>query len=116
MSLKAIYKTPLMLAQPVSAQQLEANAVLHYNDLLSAHLNAFVKDNDGVTARIVDTRKAFDKVIDDPVKYGASNATCYNADGVTCLWWNNYHPGHAIHALVAREVLTEWASFWHRRR
>jgi hypothetical protein len=31
-------------------------------------------------------------------------ATCFNNDGHTCLWWNNYHPGVKIQNAVAHAV------------
>jgi phospholipase/lecithinase/hemolysin len=52
----------------------------------------------------VNTTKVFNKALDNPTAYGAPNAVCYNSNGVSCLWWNDYHPGQAIQDLVAQSI------------
>lgn len=56
----------------------------------------------------VDTQAPFNTAINNPTAYGAPNAVCYNANGVSCLWWNNYHPGQAIQKLVAQAAIAAW--------
>lgn len=79
----------------------EATVIAAYNTLLASNLATFTASNAGVTAGIVNTTTAFQAAIDDPQAYGAANATCYDDDGTTCLWWNNYHPG----------IASTWPSF-----
>ncbi|KAK1760285.1 hypothetical protein QBC47DRAFT_427356 [Echria macrotheca] len=107
-----INKTPSVLTQPVSSQTAEAAAIAKYNDALAARLAAFITAHPGVTATLVDTSVPFNKALDNPTKYGAPNATCYNGDGVSCLWFNDYHPGVAINRLVAEEVARGWPGFF----
>lgn len=38
------------------------------------------------------------------LRMGLQNAGCYNSNLVSCLWWNDYHPGQAIQSLVAESV------------
>ena len=85
-------------------QTQEGAAVAKYNSLLSSALSSFKSANSGVNAYLYDTTTPFMTAINNPTAYGASSATCYNSDGVSCLWWNNYHPGQAIHNLVAQGV------------
>jgi phospholipase/lecithinase/hemolysin len=68
------------------------------SSLLSNHPDA--------SAVVVDTEPEFEKALASPTSYGAGSngASCYNSDGKTCLWYNNYHPGMAIHKLVAGSV------------
>ncbi|KAK3317213.1 carbohydrate esterase family 16 protein [Cercophora scortea] len=103
-----IDKTPLMLAETAESRAGEASCIVQYNDLLAARLAAFQAKNSGVVARIVDTGVPFNTAINNPTAYGAPNATCDNSDGVSCLWFNNYHPGIAINKIVAAAVAAAW--------
>jgi len=101
-----INKTPLMLAQSSTAQSLEASVITQFNTLLNSSAASFQSQNSGSTVTVYDTALAFNAALSNPTSYGASSngATCYNSDGVSCLWWNNYHPGQAIQKLVAQGV------------
>lgn len=44
------------------------------------------------------------EILDDPRRFGYLNATCINDDGVSCVWWNNYHPGWRYHELQAADM------------
>ncbi|GKT49736.1 acetylesterase [Colletotrichum spaethianum] len=97
-------KTPLMIANGADSSGQLTAAIKQYNELVSSNLAAFKAKNAGITSWIVDTTPAFDKAINNPTAYGAPDATCYNADGVSCLWFNDYHPGVQIQKLVAQAV------------
>jgi len=99
-----IQKTPLVLAESTAVQTQEGAAVVTYNNLITSQAASFKANNSGVTTYFYDTTVPFNDAINDPSSYGAANATCYDADGVTCLWWNNYHPGQAIQNLVGQGV------------
>ena len=90
--LLAIDKSPLMLGQSKEAQSTEAGVIKRFNALLADRLEAFVEGHEGSKGWIVDTQGPFNKAIDNPGKYGSKDATCYNSDGKTCLWYNDYHP------------------------
>lgn len=83
----------MMLNQQKDARDLEANVIKQYNSLLSARLSDFVASHSGVRGVVVDTQAPFDTALNNPTKYGSKDATCYNSDGKTCLWFNDYHPG-----------------------
>ncbi|KAJ2904348.1 hypothetical protein MKZ38_008264 [Zalerion maritima] len=99
-----IYETPLMLEQDDWSRTTEAAVIETFNGLIDTYLASFQEDNAGVVATVVDTANPFYEAIDNPAEYGAPDATCYNEDGVSCLWFNNYHPGVAINELVAAAV------------
>ncbi|GFF54188.1 probable 1,4-beta-D-glucan cellobiohydrolase C [Aspergillus udagawae] len=99
-----IQRSPLMLSQGTSATTAEAAVIAKYNNLIATYLANFKSKNSGVTATVVDTQAPFNKALDNPAAYGAANATCYNSDGTACLWFNDYHPGIAIHNLTAQAV------------
>lgn len=105
---KAIQYTPLMLGQAQSARDSEAAVIANYNSLLASSLAKFTSANSGVTAKIVDTTTPFMTAIKNPTAYGSPDATCYNADGKSCLWFNDYHPGYSINKLVAQAVVNAW--------
>jgi hypothetical protein len=95
--LSAIDKSPMMLAQSKEARTLEAEVIKQFNDLLSSRLKDFVASHGWV----VDMQEPFNKALNDPTKYGSKDATCYNSDGKTCLWFNDYHPGTVSSLLVS---------------
>lgn len=82
-----------MLSQSKSAQDLEATVIEQFNTLLAKRTADFVGSHKGTKAVVVDTQSPFNTAIKDPSKYGSKDATCYNSDGKTCLWFNDYHPG-----------------------
>jgi len=99
-----IQKTPAVMAQPNSTQSAEGAAVGDYNELLVKAVDDFKAKNEGVTTWVYDTGDAFNTAIASPETHGAKDASCYNGDGTSCLWFNDYHPGQAIHKLVAAGV------------
>lgn len=105
---EAIQYTPLMLQQSSSARDTETTVIAKYNQLVTSALAKFTSANGGVTANIVDTTTPFMAAIKNPTAYGSPDATCYNADGRSCLWFNDYHPGYSINKLVAQAVASAW--------
>jgi phospholipase/lecithinase/hemolysin len=103
-----------MLANDATSEAELANAISTYNELLSSKLATFRSQNSGTAAWIVDTAVPFNQAISNPTAYGAPNATCYNADGVSCLWFNDYHPGVAIQQMVAEAVANAVGTPWFR--
>jgi len=104
----AINKSPMMLNQSKDAQDLEAGVIEDYNNILATRLGDFVALHAGARGMIVDTQAPFDAAINNPTKYGSKDAICYNSDGKTCLWFNDYHPGLAINRLVAEALVRTW--------
>ncbi|ROW17097.1 hypothetical protein VPNG_01397 [Cytospora leucostoma] len=108
LSCPPINETPAMLAYSDDVRAQEASIITEYNDALASGLANFSSVNSGVTAKLIDTSIPFQTAIDNPTAYGAPNATCYNSDGTSCLWYNDYHPGIAINKLVAEEIAAAW--------
>jgi phospholipase/lecithinase/hemolysin len=97
-----------MLTLSSDNNALLSASIVAYNANLATRLSAFTKKNTGVVATIVDTTVPFMTAINNPTAYGSPDATCYNSDGTSCLWFNDYHPGIAINKLVAQAVATSW--------
>ncbi|KAK4464482.1 carbohydrate esterase [Cladorrhinum samala] len=108
LSVPPIQRTPAQIAQGEWATQTEAVSIDKYNAAIATRLAAFTAKNAGVVAKIVDTAAPFNTALDNPTAYGSPDATCYNGDGKSCLWFNDYHPGIEINRLVARAVADAW--------
>jgi phospholipase/lecithinase/hemolysin len=99
-------RSPLMLqnAVPLSA------AIEDFNGKLATQLEEFKAAHNGTRAVLVDTHVPFLEALDNPQEYGSPDDTCFNGDGVSCLWFNDYHPGVEIQRLVGAEVANAWGS------
>ena len=82
-----------MLGQSKDAQELEAGVIQKFNQLVAERLQAFVAGHAGTKGTVIDTQTPFNMAISNPQQYGSKDATCYNSDGKSCLWFNDYHPG-----------------------
>ncbi|KAH8194284.1 hypothetical protein TruAng_011557 [Truncatella angustata] len=78
--------------------------VHNFNNLLQASLSEFRHANKDAKVWLLNSTSIFNIALDNPTAYGAKDATCYTSDGTTCLWYNDLHPGLAIHKLVAQGV------------
>ncbi|KAL5412115.1 hypothetical protein PMIN06_009621 [Paraphaeosphaeria minitans] len=78
------------------------SSISSWNSALKTRTNRFTGANAGVTAQVIETENSFTTALESPSKYGAKDAKCSNADGTTCLWYDGYHAGKAIHKLVAQ--------------
>lgn len=74
-----------MIEQGADSNKMLVAAIETYNELLASKLKTFTSANTGVTAQIVDTSVAFKTAVADPTAFGATDATCYNEDGVSCV-------------------------------
>jgi phospholipase/lecithinase/hemolysin len=104
----AIQRTPAMLGESTDSQAAELVSIIKYNAAITSRLATFKTKNSGVTAKVVDTIVPFNTALDNPTAYGSPNASCYNSDGMSCLWFNDYHPGILINRLVAKAVADAW--------
>lgn len=75
-----------------------------FNTQLATRLATFKAQNDNVAAVVVESAGPINTAINNPKAYQAADATCLNKDGKSCLWWDNLHPGTAIHKLFAEAV------------
>lgn len=99
--------TPFMKSQSGVAGLV--TAITNWNGQLATRAAAFVAANTGANITLVDTNTPWQKAIADPKAYGATDATCVNANGKSCLWYNSYHPAQAIQKLMAQAVAGAFA-------
>jgi phospholipase/lecithinase/hemolysin len=106
-------KSPLMAGgqSPEGLKQLQDQISL-WNTVLKTKLADFQAANKLATFKLVDTAPAFNTAIENPDKYGAPDALCHDEDGVSCLWFNDYHPATAIQRLVGSQVAAAWDGFF----
>ncbi|GKT66229.1 fungal cellulose binding domain-containing protein [Colletotrichum tofieldiae] len=112
LSVPPTQKTPLMIGNGADSSGQLSAAIKQYNELIVSNLAAFKAKNSGVTSWVVDTAASFNKAINNPTAYGAPDATCYNENGVSCLWFNDYHPGVQIQKLVGQAVAQTVGAPW----
>ncbi|ORY57425.1 uncharacterized protein BCR38DRAFT_461170 [Pseudomassariella vexata] len=104
-------QAPVMEYESESSMENLRSNITAYNAALETRLTTFKAANSGVTAQVFNTTPSFETVLNNPTTYGASDATCYNSDGTSCVWYDNYHPGMAIQKLVA-EALVDAVPFF----
>ncbi|KAK3314304.1 GDSL lipase/esterase [Apodospora peruviana] len=99
-------KVPQIAAQSATGRAKVMANVNSFNSQLATRLATFATQNANVTAVVVESAGPINAAISNPKQYQASDATCQNRNGKSCLWWDNLHPGTAIHKLLAEAVAT----------
>ncbi|ROV94270.1 hypothetical protein VMCG_08621 [Cytospora schulzeri] len=100
-------QAPVFAQQTASALAGLQGNISAYNTALESNLAAFKSKNTGVTAQLFETSSYFMTALSNPTAYGAADATCMSSGGISCLWYDNYHPGQAIQKLVAQGLVSE---------
>ncbi|VUC25796.1 unnamed protein product [Clonostachys rosea] len=101
----------VVLGAPEEGQDLLRSYIDTYNNGVASILEELKACHDDVKGQVFDTAPAFRRALKSPETYGAPNATCFNADGVSCLWTDYFHPGVAIQELVAGDLVKETGFF-----
>lgn len=83
------YLTPMFIEQGATVQAELKTAIATYNAMIASRAASFKASNSGVTTYVLDTTTPFMTALNNPKAYGANDATCFDASGTTCLWWNN---------------------------
>ncbi|THV44220.1 hypothetical protein BGAL_0698g00030 [Botrytis galanthina] len=94
-------KTPRVLGLNSTSQAAYASSIAAWNTLVKNTATQFQSERSGTTVKVIDTSIPFNTALNNPTAYGSPNAVCYNTNGVSCLWWNSFHPGQAVQKLVA---------------
>ncbi|CCD43789.2 carbohydrate esterase family 16 protein [Botrytis cinerea T4] len=94
-------KTPRVLGYNSTAQAAYPSSIAAWNTLVKNTAAEFQSERSGTTVKVIDTSVPFNTALSNPTAYGSPNAVCYNTNGVSCLWWNSFHPGQAVQKLVA---------------
>ncbi|KAL2811378.1 hypothetical protein BJX63DRAFT_444088 [Aspergillus granulosus] len=103
-------RTPLIAQGENAEYTIEhlSAAIATWNSGLTERASVFTDTHPDAVVKITDTQPVFNDLLDaDP-----EGAECWNEDGVTCLWFNDYHPGLVIQDAVARAVAGDWEGFF----
>ncbi|OQE47544.1 hypothetical protein PENCOP_c001G06049 [Penicillium coprophilum] len=97
-------RSPMIIKEGPEAVKTYATWVKAYNNGLQTMINDFKSSHTDTTIVLYDTWSFMPKILDDPQTYGFPNATCFNENGTSCIWWNHYHPGQNYHKLQAADM------------
>ncbi|KAL4784547.1 hypothetical protein BJX76DRAFT_367544 [Aspergillus varians] len=97
-------RSPLFVAQGEETMAQHAAYLDVYNQQLESLVSGLSATNSEVTAVLYDSWTFMTGVLDNPTDYGFQDATCINEDGVTCPWWNDYHPSAKYHQAQAEDM------------
>ncbi|KAJ5137660.1 hypothetical protein N7476_008274 [Penicillium atrosanguineum] len=97
-------RSPFILAEGAQASEAHAAWVTAYNDGLDTMVERFRRKHSDVKTVVYDTWSFMTNILDYPEEYGYPDSTCINDDGISCIWWNNYHPGLKYHRLQATNM------------
>ena len=84
---KATEKTPRLIQRGSAQQAKIAEAISQFNIAQNTTVSAFRAEHPAARVVYVDVQETFNKVLNDPTAYKAPNSSCFNSDGVSCLWW-----------------------------
>ncbi|KAF9070838.1 hypothetical protein BDP27DRAFT_1446714 [Rhodocollybia butyracea] len=100
-------RSPLMLAEPASAQAMLKANILDFNSQLVEFAENFKASNAGVTTLIWDSNTAFNTILDDPTAFGFIDAVSFGT-GPGFFWINTLHttsPANVFWAEGVADVL-----------
>ncbi len=103
-----------------------AQLVQHYNDQLQKHVSDWTHTlpeiaRGNLSLTLLDTTPVWERVLENPTKYGAPNATCQallnyvqEGKGNGCLWQDLFHPGRVMNMEMGKAMkgVLEESRFW----
>lgn len=104
-------RTPMVLAKNETVRAAFAEYIIEYNAQLLNRTQAFTQKHSDAYAAYFDVNAFATSVLDEPKTWGFPDATCIDARGQKCVWWNNFHPGEKFddawsgHMKVAMDAL-----------
>jgi hypothetical protein len=79
--------------------------VQDFNTVFATSIEKFKKDHPQVAVLSYDAHAFFNRVLDDPEKYGFGNVTGYcSCPDDQYFWWNNGHPTENLHKFLAKDI------------
>jgi hypothetical protein len=90
--------------------------VQNWNTNLTLQLNQYASLRSDKRADLYDTSNIFNRVLDNPEKYGfvSSHEVC---NGAQCIWFDNFHPGSAFYKFLAADFACSWRKgTWNKGR
>ncbi|KAL4871410.1 hypothetical protein BDV12DRAFT_206535 [Aspergillus spectabilis] len=97
-------RSPFFIAQGDATVEQHAAYLEVYNQQLEVMVTSLGTNSSEITTVLYDSWSFMSNVLNRPVDYGFEDATCINEDGVSCVWWNDYHPSARYHQLQAEDM------------
>ncbi|KAJ5622696.1 Acetylesterase [Penicillium herquei] len=97
-------RSPYILASGLAASRAHAAWMAVFNEHLKLMALGFRDEHPDVEYVLYDSWTFMTGILDNPHEWGYPNNTCIDADGTTCIWWNDYHPGLRYHAYQAADM------------
>ena len=84
----AFNQSPYFMTVPYDVLAvLAATDINAWNQELNSTAAAFQSAYPDAQVQILETNPIFQQILANPTEYGAPDNSCYNSDGVSCLWW-----------------------------
>lgn len=84
----ALDRAPNFADQSSSVASVIKTNIQIWNTQFKKSATEWASDHADSSVKILNTHSIFENILNNPAEYGAKDATCYNSDGTTCLWWN----------------------------
>lgn len=97
-------RSPLVMTVPAAEQAQWRDAINTFNTQFGTRLALWTATRVGAVAAMYDYHRWLTGVLDNPTAYGFPDATCINADGQSCVWFNNYHVSSRVDDLLAKQM------------
>ncbi|TFK19108.1 fungal cellulose binding domain-containing protein [Coprinopsis marcescibilis] len=102
-TIPAIERSPLMLAQPKESRELEATVIASYNRKLLERIEALKATDETIKTWVWDANAQYHKILNSPTEYGFKDADSWG-NRTDQFWGNDYHPSTYADRLFAEEV------------
>ncbi|KAJ5988700.1 hypothetical protein N7481_003910 [Penicillium waksmanii] len=103
-------RSPYFIEQGTATTTQLAAWIKAYNEGIRTMITTLKSKHKDVTTVVYDANTFMGKVLDNPKEYGFPSDSCIDADGTSCVWWNNYHPGTKYHKLQAADMKSHLSS------
>ena len=98
-------RSPYIASLGADKQAVYSDWVNTFNGQLGQRIPQFTASHDGAVAATYDYHQWMQVVLDDAPASGFPDGSCVNGDGVSCIWYNDYHVGSRFNQLLAERML-----------
>ncbi|KAJ5171996.1 hypothetical protein N7492_004589 [Penicillium capsulatum] len=109
LNVPATTRTPKIIGEGKTKQH--AAWVSAYNDALKTMAKSFNDDHKDAKVVVYDSWSFMSKILDSPQEHGFKDSVCQDKHGVSCVWYNDYHPGKKYHQLQAKDMKQHLEAF-----
>jgi len=85
---QALDRAPNYVNQGPAIAGIVKTNIQIWNSQFKKSAAQWAADHTDTNVKLLNTHSIVANILDNPTKYGAPDATCYNSTGTSCLWWN----------------------------